>query len=121
MTAANIVLGLTMVLFALVWLIVVLTNILRAVKVARLEGPDKPENRGWIVFGLSVASLFSGCCLALITWVVMEWVFMPLDPFEDSLGTIQLTEKARSNVAFVIVSNLILLLVVGLARGVMGT
>ncbi len=90
-------------LLFLAWLGVLLMNVIKLVQVMRLEGDDKPVQRGWIVFGLSAFSLFFGCCPAVIAWVVMEWVYKPLDPFEDSLGTIHLFGLARTNVGFIIV------------------
>jgi len=107
----------TLGLIFLVWLVILLMNVVRVVKVMGLDDEDKPDNRGWIVWGLSVASLFSGCCLAVIAWVVMEWVLKPLDPFEDSLGTIQLFGSARTNVSFVIITNIIAIVVWGLGFG----
>ncbi len=97
-------------LFALIWLVYLALNAWRVFGVMRLEGSDKPDNRAWAVWGLSLGSLFAGCVLAAITWVVMEWVMRPLDPFEDSVGTIQLFTSARGNVGFVLVSNVVLVI-----------
>jgi len=107
-------------LLVLAWLVLLLMNVLRLVKVVRLDEEDKADNRGWIVWGLSVAGLFTGCCFAIVTWVVMEWLLKPLDPFEDSLGTIQLFGSARTNITFVIITNVIGLVVLGLGWGVKG-
>jgi hypothetical protein len=107
----------TLGLIFLVWLLIMLMNVVRLIKVLRLDDEDKPDTRGWIVWGVSVGSLFFQCCVALIAWVVMEWVLKPLDPFEDSLGTIQLFGSARTNVSFVIISNIIFVAVWGLGFG----
>src|SRR5690606_37882612 len=98
----------TVALFLVVWLGYVLANAWRVMKVMRLDPSDKPDNRAWVVWSMSVGGVFAGCVLAAVTWVVMEWVLRPLDPFEDSLGSIQLISAARGNVGFTIVSNIVL-------------
>lgn len=107
-------------LLAFAWFILVVVNVVRLVRVVGLEEDEKADNRGWIVWGLSMGSLFTGCCLAVVTWAVMEWVLRPLDPFEDSLGTIQLFGVAKTNITFVIITNVIGLVAAGLGWGLQG-
>ncbi len=84
-------------------------NVLRFVRVGRLDPEDAPDDRARKVWIASVASLFLGCWLAGITWLVMEWVLRPLDPMEDTLGSIHLIGTARTNVAFVLLTNVVIL------------
>lgn len=99
-------------LLAVAWLILLLMNVVRLVRVIGYDGEDAADQRGWVVYGISAASLFMTCCVALVAWVAMEWVLKPLDPFKDTLGTIQLFGMARTNVTFVIITNIVIFILV---------
>lgn len=104
--------------YAVAWFALVATNAWRLVQIVGLQGEDRADNRGWMVWTASVASLFAGCLVAVIVWGAVEWVLPPPDPFEDSIGTIHLMSLARTNLGFVIVSNVVVGLVVAFVVGV---
>lgn len=117
----TIVAGVAYGLLAFAWLIVLLVNAFRLYKVVTVDDEgDRSDRRGWIVWGISFASLFTGCCVAIVAWVVMEWVLRPLDPFEDSVGTIWLFGMARTNASFVIITNILAIVIWGLVFGLQG-
>lgn len=101
----------------LAWFAVVVANAWRLVQVLKLEGDDRADHRAWAVWTGSVASLFLGCAVAAVVWGVVESALPPIDPLEDSTGSVQLAALARSNLMFVVISNLLVAIVAGLVFG----
>lgn len=101
-------------MLSLAWLVVLILNGVRLMQVMRLEPSEAPKTGAWVAWGLSVAGMFMSGCMALVAWVVIEWVLPPVDPFEDTLGTVQLYTRARGNISFMIISTIVAGVVVAL-------
>ena len=108
MTSGQVAFFAALALFGALWVGVAVANVARWWQLRSLEPEDAPDVRARNVWLASVAGLFLGFPIAAVTWVVIEWVLVPVDPMEDSVGSIQLLSIARTNIVFVLVASVIL-------------